>query len=188
MARKVRRPAVLRTQFDRTFLDRTQAQYSSFVTRERDYAKSQKRMERPMPFSLDEWRQAVINELGGTTEGVCRCTYCSEVLNIKTFIPDHDIPLAKPWFGSLDIDNLVPSCRVCNGRKGAMSGSGFRSLIAWSTDLSLRLDSRDVSSVFSRLATGGGYRPMKARYEKAAQQLRGAPAATGYSQPRLGFG
>jgi 5-methylcytosine-specific restriction endonuclease McrA len=49
------------------------------------------------------------------------CFYCGcELLPFgqekNSFSIDHVIPLAKG--GSNEIDNLVPSCRVCNSKKG----------------------------------------------------------------------
>jgi len=57
-------------------------------------------------------KQAVWNKTNG------HCYYCRNPLKPwETFSIDHVIPKAKG--GTDELDNLVPSCRRCNSRKGA---------------------------------------------------------------------
>ncbi len=56
-----------------------------------------------------------------------RCWYCGEVLNVagkQSFEIDHVIPVSRG--GSSDPDNLVASCRSCNGEKADMTLKEFR--------------------------------------------------------------
>jgi 5-methylcytosine-specific restriction endonuclease McrA len=52
-----------------------------------------------------------------------RCYWCGCPLNDTEFTIDHVIPRAEG--GGSTIDNMVPSCRKCNLRKGRMSGYEF---------------------------------------------------------------
>lgn len=59
------------------------------------------------------------------TEG--RCWYCGDVLNLggkQSFEIDHVQPVSKG--GTNEPDNLVASCRSCNGEKGDMTLKEFR--------------------------------------------------------------
>jgi len=57
-------------------------------------------------------KQAVWDKTDGT------CYYCGRPLKPwETFSIDHVIPKSKG--GDDSIENLVPSCRLCNSRKGA---------------------------------------------------------------------
>ena len=49
-----------------------------------------------------------------------RCFYCGEVLPLG---PDHVVPLSKG--GGNGIENIVPSCAICNKRKGTRSFDEF---------------------------------------------------------------
>lgn len=61
------------------------------------------------------------------TEG--RCWYCGRQTNpYDDFAVDHVIPVAAG--GTNDADNLAPSCRTCNGRKGASDVESLRRYMA----------------------------------------------------------
>lgn len=63
-------------------------------------------------------RKAVWQKYGG------RCAYCGCEITIKEMQVDHLKP--KRIGGSNDMDNLNPSCRLCNHYKRAMSLEEFR--------------------------------------------------------------
>ena len=63
-------------------------------------------------------RKAVWQKYGG------RCAYCGCEITIKEMQVDHVKP--KRIGGSNDMDNLNPSCRLCNHYKRAMSLEEFR--------------------------------------------------------------
>lgn len=52
------------------------------------------------------------------------CAYCGREIAYKDMQVDHIHPQYKG--GSDDIDNLLPSCRACNFRKGTLSVEQFR--------------------------------------------------------------
>ena len=69
------------------------------------------RLESPNSFS-SATKQTVWNKTDG------HCYYCGDQLKPwETFSIDHVIPKSKG--GTDELDNLVPSCRRCNSRKGA---------------------------------------------------------------------
>lgn len=52
-----------------------------------------------------------------------RCLYCGVVLNEKTTVQEHKIPLARG--GTDNIENIAVSCMLCNARKGAKTAEEF---------------------------------------------------------------
>jgi len=54
-----------------------------------------------------------------------KCAYCGRAGPLTR---DHVVPLALG--GTNDIDNILPACRRCNGRKRAMTADTFRALLA----------------------------------------------------------
>ena len=69
-------------------------------------------------FNMKIDRKAVWQKYGG------RCAYCGCEITIKEMQVDHVKP--KRIGGSNDMDNLNPSCRLCNHYKRAMSLEEFR--------------------------------------------------------------
>ena len=87
-------------------------------------------------------------------------------MTVQSFVLDHRTPIATPWCGSLDLDNLAIACGSCNRRKGKMSEAGFRRLISWGLR---ELDPRDFADILGRLARAGGVYPeRKARQQRLA--------------------
>lgn len=119
-----------------------------------------------IPFSLVELRVWILELFKGNIESIVECAYCSKPLNIQTLSLDHQTPISPPWWGSLALDNLAPSCSVCNSRKGKMSAKGYLGLVFFAEH---ELDPRDMTDLFSRLAQGSGY--MKQRMD--VLRLRG---------------
>jgi 5-methylcytosine-specific restriction endonuclease McrA len=80
-------------------------------------------------------RLDVFNKYGG------RCAYCGIELDINDFQVDHKVP--KRYFeisgedGVDDIDNLMPSCSVCNHYKRSLSLENYRN--EWLGKLHLRI-------------------------------------------------
>ena len=61
------------------------------------------------------------------------CAYCGKPIEYKDMQVDHKVPLYRGYGtlvgverGTDDIDNLMPSCRACNFRKGTFSVEQFR--------------------------------------------------------------
>ena len=76
-------------------------------------------------------RQQVYEKFGG------RCAYCGKEITYKDMQVDHKVPLfrndtdeqleaAGIKRGTEDMDNLMPSCRRCNFRKGTLTLDQFR--------------------------------------------------------------
>lgn len=69
-----------------------------------------------------------------------RCAYCGRIISLEDMQIDHLVPkyrtlsdadlreLGKQRGGD-DIDNLMPACRPCNYRKGALSLENFRNAL-----------------------------------------------------------
>ena len=64
----------------------------------------------------------VYNKTGG------RCWYCGKELD-DDFQIDHANPINKG--GSDDLDNLLPSCKACNGRKYNRTIDEYREYLYW---------------------------------------------------------
>lgn len=63
-------------------------------------------------------RQKVYDKYNG------HCAYCGKAISIKDMQVDHILPQRNG--GTDDIDNLNPSCRLCNHYKRAYSIESFR--------------------------------------------------------------
>lgn len=72
-------------------------------------------------------REAVYRKYNG------HCAYCGREISYKDMQVDHFQPL-RAWgiedAGTDDLDNLMPSCRMCNHYKRANSLETFRRYIA----------------------------------------------------------
>lgn len=66
-------------------------------------------------------RQLIYDKCGG------HCAYCGKEIAYKDMQVDHVNP--RYYGGSDDIDNLMPSCRACNFRKGTFPLEYFRNEI-----------------------------------------------------------
>ena len=72
-------------------------------------------------------RQLVYEKFGG------RCAYCGREIAYKDMQVDHKVPLYRGYGtlvgverGTDDMENLMPSCRRCNFRKGTLTIEQFR--------------------------------------------------------------
>lgn len=78
----------------------------------------------PEEIRSEEWsiiRHQVADKVSSKTAG--RCFYCGECLDRKWHV-DHFHPLSKG--GTDAIENLFPSCNLCNGSKGAFTLEEWR--------------------------------------------------------------
>ena len=66
-------------------------------------------------------RQKVYDKYNG------HCAYCGKPISIKDMQVDHILP--KRNGGTDDIDNLNPSCRLCNHYKRAADTETFRNVL-----------------------------------------------------------
>ena len=66
-------------------------------------------------------RQKVYEKYNG------HCAYCGKAITIKDMQVDHILP--KRNGGTDDIDNLNPSCRLCNHYKRAADAETFRNVL-----------------------------------------------------------
>jgi hypothetical protein len=114
---------------------------------QRRYASMRRRFGK-LPFTLDRFRQFLIDTLGGE-QGLTRCEYCNTPVSILTLELDHRLS-PKSQGGSLDLDNLAPACACCNQQKGEMSSPAFVALRAFVFHDS-RFTSVDRVDLFGRL-------------------------------------
>lgn len=163
--RKPASRAVPMNVFEKTFKDRTETIYEGMKKRAKKYG-------RFVPFTLQEFRAIVMDNLGGRPDGVIQCTYCTMWLNIKTLCLDHRTPVAPPWNGGFEAENLAASCHSCNSRKGKISEPGFRKLVEWVTE---NLDRRDQGDLFNRLSHGGKGQQQAWKEERAKKAAKPNP-------------
>lgn len=77
-------------------------------------------------------RQKVFNKYNG------HCAYCGRIIEYKEMQVDHLIPQRNG--GTDNIDNLMPSCRICNHYKRAESLETFRT---WISTIPVKLGERE---------------------------------------------
>jgi len=66
-------------------------------------------------------RQRIYNKTNGN------CSYCGCHIHTKEMVIDHMEPLANG--GADEFENMYPSCRSCNHRKGTSSLESFRAQV-----------------------------------------------------------
>jgi hypothetical protein len=117
----------------------------------------------PVPFTLEEFRAWVLQELNGHMNGYGRCFYSGEPLDARTFSVDHWMPIAQG--GTLDLSNLRMCSSEQNRIKGKLSPQGY----AWLqgilvSEVGKHLTILDAKDIESRLKGGAGFRgkPKKA--------------------------
>jgi 5-methylcytosine-specific restriction endonuclease McrA len=123
---------------------------------------------REIPFTLLEFRAWVLLQFKNDWNGVCKCEYCNRWLNVQTFVVDHDIPIAPPFYGGLDLSNLRMCCEECNRLKGKVTGVKFKLFVAWCLE---HLTPAEWADIAGRLKTGAGYQ--KQMWKLRAQQSKG---------------
>jgi len=77
---------------------------------------------------MDKKKRHIIHDKFGG-----HCAYCGKKIAYEDMQVDHKVPIYRGYGtlvgverGTDDIDNLMPSCRSCNFRKGTMSVEQFR--------------------------------------------------------------
>jgi hypothetical protein len=110
-----------------------------------------------LPFSYAEYRGWVLDQFGGNWDSVAKCTYCTRLLNVQTFITDHREPLK--FGGALSLENLALCCEDCNNAKGSMSEDGFRLLIQFTVEY---LSPQDANDMMGRMKNGSAYLRLRA--------------------------
>lgn len=146
---------------DAAFMQRTLQNYHAMAARfgERRWktgrlAGSVRTVGRELPFSLDEYRDWVIQKLGGRPDGTCKCRYCPTIMTALDFGADHVEPAAQG--GSLGLENLDGCCKPCNVYKGKLTEKGFLALKRWlDAEVGRSLSLADVTDIEKRLKGGG---------------------------------
>jgi len=86
------------------------------------------RIGREVPFTLTDFRAWLIEQLGGTTEGMARCAYSGVPVTALDLRVDHDIPISRG--GSLGLENLCVTTDSANREKGGLTGEEYRNLLS----------------------------------------------------------
>jgi hypothetical protein len=121
-----------------------------------------------LPFSLDQYREWMVEELGGRPDGTCRCRYCPAIMTALDFGADHIDPVAQG--GSLDFSNMAPCCKSCNRYKGKLSEKGFLAFKFWlDSEIGKLLTIADVADIEQRMKGGG------ASYKKDYRKGKSVP-------------
>jgi 5-methylcytosine-specific restriction endonuclease McrA len=76
----------------------------------------------PFELSPDEWYK-LMKEFGW------KCFYCENSVSGKNRTVDHIVPIFKG--GITEYKNLIPACRMCNGRKGT------KDFMKWAGEINL---------------------------------------------------
>lgn len=118
---------------DKAFYDRTAKGYSNMKRRFGPrYWKSGSNKGRmrfagyTIPFTLEQYQEWYLAQLGGTVDGTCKCRYCPKILTALDAETDHIHPVKQG--GSLGLENLALACGTCNRFKGGMTEDGFNAL------------------------------------------------------------
>ena len=85
-------------------------------------------------FDLDQYRVFLLSLFEDNNwHKTIKCEYCKGEVHIYNLQLDHRIAPSRG--GSLDLSNLVPSCAMCNKRKGSMSHASFVGLLQFASYL-----------------------------------------------------
>ena len=78
-------------------------------------------------FTKQQFRDHILERMGGKPDGFIRCRFCLSFFGIKDIAADHEIPLIRG--GSQGLDNIGYPCTPCNQRKGAMTPTEYLALL-----------------------------------------------------------
>lgn len=124
---------------------------------------------RAIPFTLDQFREWLLKQLGGNPNGTTRCLYCTAVLDAISVSFDHLEPVSQG--GSLGLENLGCSCDECNRMKGKITARTFRKLLDWLNCAGRgeeQMTLADRADIIKRLKGGGIFYKEKKSNPKTA--------------------
>lgn len=124
---------------------------------------------RDLPFTLDQFRDWLLRQLGGNPNGTTRCVHCTAVLDAISVSFDHLEPVSQG--GSLGLENLGPSCDECNRMKGKITARTFAKLLAWLNRAGRgeeEMTIMDRTDIIKRLKGGGVFYKQKKSEPKTA--------------------
>lgn len=146
----------MKTQHE-VFITRTLNIYKSMVKRfaeKRNKNNVVTRYRQQVPFTLEQFRQKVLADLGGET-GATKCPYCGSFINADTFVTDHATPVGRG--GGLGLDNLVLCCDDCNRIKGKLTLNEYLALRKGLETFA----EKARADVYHRLKSGAGFTRMR---------------------------
>jgi len=103
--------------------------------------KRSKEYEVEFNISLVSIRELFLSNYGSS------CKYCIRVLDVRTMVCDHVVPLSCG--GPSTLINLEMICRRCNTRKGPLTSDEYQEVVNW-----LNLQPEQVSSYIFRKLSG----------------------------------
>lgn len=111
------------------------------------------RYAKQVPFTLNQFRDWVLEQFGGSNSNPIRCPYCGTWIDIANFVVDHQVPVSCG--GSLALSNLTAVDQRCNDIKGRLTGAEFMALLKGLNTFSqtARTDILHRLEVYVRLST-----------------------------------
>ena len=83
-----------------------------------------------LAFTLDEFRRDLLdNVMGGKEDAPLQCRYCNRWYTLAEVDVDHGTALSRG--GSTGLENIDYPCAADNDRKGSLSVSEYKSLLAY---------------------------------------------------------
>lgn len=105
-------------------------------------------------------RQQVYDKCNG------HCAYCGREIAYKDMQVDHVIPRYNG--GKDDVENLLPSCRMCNFRKGTLSIEHFRKEIEYQAEVVCKTFQGRISFAYGLIERKN--KPIKFYFEKLMEE------------------
>src|SRR5258708_1782187 len=85
------------------------------------------RVGRELPFTLTDFRGWLIEQLGGSTDGMASCAYSGVPVTALDLRVDHEVPTSRG--GGLGLENLRIAADQANREKGQLTGEEYRHVI-----------------------------------------------------------
>lgn len=126
----------------------------------------------PFTMTVADYRAWVLEQFKHPA-GVARCEYCTRIVTVQTFSPDHKRALQRG--GSSGLDNLAVSCADCNQIKGKVGAEWFKFLLKclW------EMPDADASDIRSRLLKSEKLASLNRRNTTRIQELQKGITANG---------